>query len=663
MRDVHYYDFEIFRLDVENEQLLKSNQPIPLTRKAFKTLLILVQNYGHLVKKEDIITKIWHDSFVEESNLTQHIYVLRKTLGNNTEGKPFIETIPKSGYCFNADVKEVKVIENFVKSDSISGRLYQDDSVLNEEILFVKDEPNKSIVIGKNSDFHISEDSSDNQSSQKTKIVGLKFRSLLMVLAVLLVMSIFLYRPLQNYLFPPNENIKSIAILPFKPIGEESSDAKLGFGMADSVITRLSKLQKIRVRPTSASFRYVDVAVDPIVAGKELGVDAVLEGTVQMDGEWVRVSVRLIKVSDGKTLWADTFDQEFTHIFALQDSISTKVAKALSFNLSSKQEEQIVARNTLNTEAYQAYQLGIYFWNKRAKEDLEKASDYFQKAVQIDENYALAFAMLADSYNMLHYYQLTDNSKETIDKADEAAKKALLLNDSLAESQIAMAYVQIAKYRDHDSSIGYLKRAIEISPDNSTARIRYGWQLLRLQDLEGTLEQMRIAQENDPLSQVSNSALCSVLLLKRNYSEALKYCERAVELQSNSPLIRVQLASVYFLNGKIEEAVTILQEEGKNPRHKYDALAGLAYIYAKTGKNKEAEEIFAKLKNEIKIYNKYSDLTLLAFTLGKKEEALEYFKIMIARRKILSLDVLSDPYWEDVFKDKDFRQLANLPNQ
>ena len=108
MRDVHYYDFELFRLDVENEQLLKDNQSIPLTHKAFKTLLILVQNYGHLVKKEDIITEIWHDSFVEESNLTQHIYVLRKTLGNNTEGKPFIETIPKSGYFFNAEVKEFK---------------------------------------------------------------------------------------------------------------------------------------------------------------------------------------------------------------------------------------------------------------------------------------------------------------------------------------------------------------------------------------------------------------------------------------------------------------------------------------------------------------------------------------------------------------------------
>lgn len=657
MGNIIYYDFENFRLDLVNEQLLKDNQSIPLTHKAFKTLLILVQNYGQLVRKEDIINKIWQDSFVEEANLTQNIYVLRKTLGNNKHGKPFIETIPKRGYCFVGEVQKISALE-----PSFATHLRADDAVLNEQYIYVNEEDKRIHASG---GFHISENPQNAfvKPISATKTAKTKFFStplfIIICLISILGIGIFLYQRYQPVKTP---EVKSIAVLPFKPIGEESTNAKMGFGIADAVITNLSKQQKIPVRPTSAVFQFTEKNFDPVIAGKELGVDSVLEGTVQRDGEWVRVSVRLIKIADGSTLWAETFDEKFTYIFALQDSISTKVAKALSFNLSAKQEEQLTAHTTTNTEAYQAYQLGIYFWNKRTKEDLEKAVVYFQKAVQADGNYALAYAMLADSYNMLHYYGFVENSKETIDKADEAAQKALTLNDSIPESQIANSYVQLAKYRNFDAAVTALERAIKLSPYNATARIRYGWQLLRLGNLDGTLEQMRIAQSNDPLSPVSNSALCSVLLLKKNYAEALRFSEKAVELQANAPMIRIQLASVYFLNGRTDEAIKILREESKNPHNRSDALAGLAFIYAKTGKIQESEEIYSQLKNDHEMTTKYTDLSLIAFTLGKKIEALEYFKIMLQKsNNRLSLAIMSDPYWEDLMKDEDFKKL--IPSQ
>jgi pentatricopeptide repeat protein len=174
---------------------------------------------------------------------------------------------------------------------------------------------------------------------------------------------------------------------------------------------------------------------------------------------------------------------------------------------------------------------------------------------------------------------------------------------------------------------------------------------------------MRIAQENDPLSPVSNSAVCSMLMLKRNYPEALKYCEKAVELQPSTPLVKVQLASVYFLNEKPDEAVDILKTEIQNERNKYDALAGLAYIYAKTGKIDEAEEIYEQLKKDKEISHKYSDLALVAFVLGKKEESLGYLKEMLDRYRKPPLAMLSDPYWEKILKDEDFRQLVNNHRQ
>jgi TolB-like protein/DNA-binding winged helix-turn-helix (wHTH) protein/thioredoxin-like negative regulator of GroEL len=659
---IHYYDFEVFRLDVQNEQLLKNNQPLPLTHKAFKTLLILVQNFGHLVKKEDIISEIWHDSFVEEANLTQHIYILRKTLGHNLEGKPFIETIPKRGYTFQAQVKIVKAAENFVTADLLAPQFHSDDSVLNEEILFVKGERNQTHLFENTGDIHLSEDAAvEAKKPENSRRIG----SLRMGLALLafLATAIFLYQSFQNHVAPTNSEIKSIAVLPFKPIEAESSHAKLGFGMADAVITRLSKQQKIPVRPTSAIFRYTDKEVDPLTAGRELGVDSVLEGTVQRDGEQVRISLRLIRTYDGKTLWAETFDEKFTDIFALQDSISVKVANSLSLNLSNQQKEQMASNSTPKPEAYEAYQLGIYFWNKRSKEDLEKATGYFQKAVEIDDRYALAYAMLADSYNMTVYYGFTDKSREILNKAEEAAKKSLALNDSLPEGHIAMSYIQLVKNDNTEASVRSLERAIELSPYNPTARIRYGWQLLRQGKIEETYQQMRIAQENDPLSPVSNSAVCSMLMLKRNYPEALKYCEKAVELQPSTPLVKVQLASVYFLNEKPDEAVDILKTEIQNERNKYDALAGLAYIYAKTGKIDEAEEIYEQLKKDKEISHKYSDLALVAFVLGKKEESLGYLKEMLDRYRKPPLAMLSDPYWEEILKDEDFRQLVNNHRQ
>ena len=646
MGNIIYYDFESFRLDVINEQLLKDNQPVPLTHKAFKTLLILVQNYGQLVKKEDIISQIWHDSFVEDSNLTQHIYVLRKTLGNNKQGKPFIETIPKRGYCFVGEIQKVKAREVSFAESSVTPNFRNEDAVLDEQFIYVRGEDGRIHLSG---DEHRSEDTQKNLTdlpSPNKKTFFTKPILLIFCLVGLIGISFLLYQAFQ----PVRETgINSIAVLPFKLIGKDNSDETIGFGLADAVITSLSKQQKIPVRPTSAVFQFTEKNFDSVTAGKQLGVDSVLEGTVQRDGELIRVSAKLIKISDGSTIWAENFDEKFTYIFAVQDSISTKVAKSLMLNLSNVQEQQLTTRNTLSTEAYQAYQNGRYFWNKRSKEDLEKAVGYFQKAIELDSNYAIAYAMLADSYNMLYYYDFTEKSQETIDKADESAKKALQLNDSIPESYIASAYVQIAKYKDYKASVVSLERAIQLSPYNATARIRYGWQLLRMENMDGALEQMRIAQENDPLSPISNSAYCSMLLLKRNYADALKYSQKAVELMPNAPLVKVQLANVYFLNGKPEESIPILQQEINVPHSKYDALASLAYIYAKTGKTKEAEEIFSRLKAEINISNKYSNLALVAFALGKKEESLQYFKVVLERTKNISFSTLSDPFWEEVF--------------
>jgi TolB-like protein len=306
--------------------------------------------------------------------------------------------------------------------------------------------------------------------------------------------------------------IKSIAVLPFRPIGEEVDKEKLGLGMSDAVIARLSNLRLIAVRPTSSVFRFAESApVNAVQAGREMGVDSILEGTVQRDGEKVRVSVQLVRVRDGKTLWADSFQEQFSDIFSLQDSISSKVATTLSLNLGERQQQILARHPTSSAEAFQAYQMGIYFWNKRKKDDLQKAVEYFQRAVEIDPSYAQAHASLADTYSMMAYYRYHDDFEQMKTKTRAAAERALSLDDSLAEAYIALGISYAIKNENFAKTQELFERAVELAPYSSIARHRYAWILLMNGKLsEGVLE-MRAARENDPLSPATNLpiAACS----------------------------------------------------------------------------------------------------------------------------------------------------------
>lgn len=588
-------------------------------------LRLLIQNAGQLVKKETLITEIWQDNFVEDANITQQIYILRKALGNDKNGKPLIETLPKRGYCFVGEIKKVKV----------------------EAITTETDLSSKTAQIPENSEIV-----SNNLGNQRYLQYGLA------ALAVLIILGGILFFQFRKT--PAKSNfIKSIAVLPFKKIGAENDDSKIGFGLADAVINNLSKQQKIPVRSMSAVFQYADKdSFDPIEAGKNLGVDSVLEGTVQQEGEQIRVSLRLIKIADGSTLWAETFNEKLNHIFVLQDSISVKVAQSLSMNLSGW-EVPLIARQPSNAEAFQFYQLGVYFNNTRTTDSLERAISYFQKVIDLDPNYAPAYAMLADSYNWLNEFEAGGKRQDFLDKSEVAANKALALDNSLAEAHIAIAFVQFVKYKDFAAGENSVKQAVQLAPYNPTARLHYGWQILQDGDLEGGYQQTVLAQEYSPLSAYNNITLCSVLLFKKDYPQALKFCQKGAELQPNTPLINVQIANILFLMNRTDEAINLLKLESQNESQKYPALGSLAYIYAKTGKRDEAEKIYLQLKTDKDSFNKYSDLALVGFTLGKRDEALNSLKKMVEITAIPPTFLTFDPYWEEVFKDNEFRQLVS----
>ena len=645
------YQFNGFQLEVDEGVLRKGRETVPLTPKAFDTLVVLLEHRGRVVEKEILLNEVWADTFVEETTLAQNIFTLRKALGTFEDGRPVIETVPRRGYKFVAPVseligsEELVIVERSTRTAITSERQIHDSGELPAQ--------NDETAVGK-----------FQARKGKSRIAAFfgTFNARLLTAGILLLaviaVSYFWVNSFQTQknAKTPAPMVGSIAVLPFQPIGEQSREEKLGLGMADAIIIRLSQLQKIPVRPTSSVFRYVEQpAQNTADAGRDLGVDAVLEGTVQRDAEQVRVSVHLINIKDGKTLWAETYNEKSNNIFALQDSISNKVAQSLALKLTPQQWKSLEQRVTNNPAAFEAYQLGVYFWNSRTKENLNKAANYFEKAVALDPKFARAQAMLADTYHLLGYYGFAD-SAEMYEKSRLAAEQALALDDSVAEAYIAVGAVQ-ASAGDFEKAQASLERAVALAPYNSTARLRYAWMLFRLNKKEQAVNEMRLAQEYDPLSAVSNGALCNLLTYRQNFDEAVKSCERSYELAPESAN-RLRLAYAYLYVGRTAEAVKLAETEVEKSGRTLDSLGALGYFYAKSGRRAEAAKIFNQLKPETaKNAGLFLDLSLIAFALDKRDESFEYFQKAYEKKLVKVVSFQNDPMWKDVHADSRFVKL------
>ncbi|MGB7921884.1 MAG: winged helix-turn-helix domain-containing protein [Pyrinomonadaceae bacterium] len=654
------YEFGPFRLDVVERLFLKNEEPVALTPKAFEMLVVLVERSGHLVEKDELLKEVWRDQFVEESNLSQNIYLLRKALGEGANEHQYIETVPRRGYRFVADVREVRAAADAVtETDIILEQRTSARILISEE-----DELEKESAVEEKS-FPALVGNTDRRS--------LLLRLLLIGFVVLACVAAFLYiwrlKAAKPAASAEGSMPGSMAVLPFKPLGAESSDELLGLGMADATIIKLSNLQQLPVLPTSAVFKYTGREHDPLAAGRELGVDAVLDGTVQHAGDRVRVTVQLISLRDGRTLWSAKFDEQFTNIFAVQDSISEQVAQALALQLTADERKQLTKRYTENTEAYQSYLMGLYFWNKRTKDGLNKAIDYFQQAIERDANYALAYAGLADSYHLIVYYGYeTPPATESYKKAKAAAAKALELDERLAEAHTAMAMIQANYDKDAAASEKSLKRALALNPSYATAHQRYAWVLLGSGRLDEAIAEMRRAQQLDPVSLTINAALGSMFNFARRYDEAISQLQRTLAMDQNFSLTRYNLGLAYMHKGMFEEAVAEFQRAKQLDPDSTDAVEAIGYVYAVTGRRNEARRVLAELqetakRKEVSRYN----IALIYAALGEKDQAFEWLEKAAADQSLQTiylrfdpqLDVLkSDPRYNEFLRRHDLGYLA-----
>jgi DNA-binding winged helix-turn-helix (wHTH) protein/tetratricopeptide (TPR) repeat protein len=453
---------------------------------------------------------------------------------------------------------------------------------------------------------------------------------------------------------------RSVAVLPFKAmLGQEGDERFLGLGMADAIIIKLSNLGQINVRPTGAVLKYTDAGHDVLTTGRELKVEALLDGRVQRSGNRVRVTVQLVNVGDGSTIWAEKFDEEFTDIFAVQDSISEQVAGALMLRLTGEERESLSKHYTESGEAYQSYLKGRYYWNKMTSDGLNRSLECFADAIDKDSAYALAYAGMAASYVHMEIYGLMLPS-EAMPKAKSAALRAIELDATVAEAHASLALVKMFYERDWPGAEDEFGRALRLNPSYAAAHDWFAIYLTARGRPEEALASVRKAQALDPLSLIVNTDVACALYYARRFDDSIKQCRWVLDAEPDFVTAHYRIGLAYEQLGEYVEAVNSFQSaialsakaEAMAPfKGGSDARASIAHTYALMGKRDAARGVLAELEEQAaRAYVPPHDLAMIYSALGETAYQ-ERFSLLV----LLELD----PRFDNLRSDPRFTNLLS----
>jgi len=452
---------------------------------------------------------------------------------------------------------------------------------------------------------------------------------------------------------------KSIAVLPFENLSDDKSNAYFAEGMQDEILTRLAKVADLKVISRTSTQHFKSAPENLSDIAKQLGVTNILEGSVQKANDRVRVNVQLINAMTDAHLWADTYDRKLTDIFAVESEIAKNIAEALQAKLSGSEKTAMAKKPTQNPEAYELYLKGRFFWNKRTGADLKRAIDYFNQAIAKDPNYALAYAGLADSYALLSIFGAA-SPRDSIPQARAAAKKALELDNTLAEAHASFGRILSGYDYDFKRAISEFERAIQLNPNYATS---YHWisngPLSARGEFDRAIAEGKRAVELDPLSMIDNADLGEVYFYAGRYDEAISQVSKAVEIDPHSYLAHFYLGQIYQRQGHLTKAIAEYQkavELDDDP----EALALLGQAQARAGQHDEAQKILSRMTEEAKSrYVPAYGFALMFIALGDKERAID--ELERAYREGEANDIITirvDPLLEDLRGQPRFEALA-----
>ena len=451
---------------------------------------------------------------------------------------------------------------------------------------------------------------------------------------------------------------KSIAVLPFDNLSGDPQNAYFSEGVQDEILTRLAKIAELKVISRTSTQRFKSAPNDLRQIAQQLGVENILEGSVQKANDQVRVNVQLINALTDAHLWADTYDRKLTDIFAVETEIAKTVADVLQAKLTGSEQHVIAARPTANSEAHQLYLKGRFFWNKRTGDDLKKSIDYFQQAIAADPNYALAYAGVADAYVFLPGYT-AGSPQDCYPKAKAAAKKALKLDDTLAEAHTTLAIALLLYDFDFAQAIREFQHAIELNPNYATAHQQYGnIGLIDLGRFDDAIAEGNRAAELDPLSLVINADVGANYYYARRYDEAIAQLRKTLEMDPGYYYAYITLGEALEMKGAGDTAIAEYQK-ARALNDDPSVLGLLAHAYAASGTKTGALKILDQLKalSKQRYVAAYS-FTLVYLGLGDKEEALHWLEQSYQDRAGGDIEgIRVDPFLDSLRGDPRFEAL------
>ena len=589
-----FYEFGHYLVDINRRLLLQDGQLVPLTPKVFDTLVVLLRNGSQVIRKEALMKEVWPDSYVEEGNLSQNISVLRKTLGEKLNEHSYIVTVPGVGYRFVSPVREIP------------------------------DEPSRLPKPGNHASFF---DVSRVDAGRGVVTRGQ----------------------------PAPEARPSVVVLPLQTLNQTADDEFIGLGIADAIITRLGSLHQFVVSPTSTIRQFNGKITDPVAFGQKLNASFIFEGSLQKFGDRLRVTLQLVRVADEITLWAGKFDEQFADLFAIQDLISEQAAAALTGVFAPDEQKQIPANQPENTAASQALLKGQYYLNKRTESFLIKAIEAFEQAITCDTSFAPAYSGIAAAQLLLVIYGDAPPML-AMPKARDAALRALELDDSLAEAHAVLATTQALFNLDLPSAERGFKRALELDPNCTNARQWYASHCLSSEGrFEEALEQLRLAQETDPLAFVVKVHLSFAHLQMRRYDEVIEGCRLIIEIEPQLMIAHLVLGRALTHKGQSEEAISSLRQAVTLSQGSALTVSALGYACAVAGKKTEAHRILARLHQlALNRYVPSYFRAVIHAALGEKEAAFAELERALAERCIQIAFIKVDPMLDSLRGDPAF---------
>lgn len=582
------YRFGPFRLDPSARRLTRDGEPVQLTARAFDTLVVLVENRGRAVGKDELIGSVWRDTFVEENNLNQAVSALRKALRDGSNGEQFIQTIPRRGYDFVAQVVEI-----FPPPSSSTGSVEQSDSPLRAP----REAPAPDMA-----SLPAARPGEPSQPAERLALRGHRMASASLAILFAMGLTIFL---VGRRTPPPRAitGVRSVAILPFEALSAAPSDGFLGVALADAVIVRLGRLDRLSVLPTAAIRDFDRPGRDALAAGQVLRVDAVLDGRIQESAGRVRVTVQLLRTDHGSPIWAQQFDVSRSNLFEMEDAIAGGVARELDAGLARADARRLRAHAPA-PEAYETYLRGRYLWNKRTGDELARSRQHFQKSIDLDPDFAAAWAGLADADNLLG----------EAPEAKAAAERAVALDPGLAEAHAALGNVALFYDFDFPEAERRFQRAITLNPSYATAHQWYAYRLAATGRFEEALVEIRRAHELDPLSLSIATDVGDILRYAGRYAEAEREARRVATRDPEFAQARNVLAAIALARNDPDAALRELP-----------AASGLRVAaLAQAGRADEAREVLRGLDDFAGPPGRGSvERARILAALGSNAEALE----------------------------------------